>query len=94
MDKEVRALWKTRPWIGIGVALLMAYLILRSLATGVIRFESRRYSNEAEYVTWAEQPVGFALTVAMLAVFFAGATAYCVFRFRRRKNFRAEDGDA
>ena len=92
MDKDVRTLWKTRPWIGMGIAALMAYLIIRILVTGRIRFETRRYSIEPEYVTWEEQPVGYALTLLMLAVFLIGAIAYCVFRFRRRHQYRVEDG--
>lgn len=93
MDKDVRTLWKTRPWIGMGVAALMAYLFTRSLWTGTIRFESRRYSIEPEFVTWQERPLGFALTLAMLFIFFCGALAYCVFRFRRRRQYRREDDE-
>ena len=92
MDKDVRALWKTRPWIGMGVALLMLYLIIRSLLNGQVKFENRKY-GDPQYIRWEDEPVHFVIVLSILALLLLGALAFCVFRFRRRSKFMREDAE-
>lgn len=92
MDPEVRKLFKTRPWEGIVVSLGVAALLARSLLSGSIRFGNSRY-REPVVMSYQEQPTDFAIVMAVLVVVLGGAIAYTVFRFRRRWQYRREDGE-
>ena len=92
MDPEVRKLAKTRPWEGIVVSLGLAILLGHSLINGRIRFGNSRY-REPVVMRYEEQPVDFVIVMGIVGIIFLGALAYTLFRFRRRAQYRREDGD-
>jgi len=91
MDADTRKLWKTFPWIGIGVTALMAFLSIRSILSGSIRFEDSKSHEGPKYVSLEDQPFAYSMLLLMLLVFLAAGLVYCVFRIRRRNQFRLED---
>ncbi len=91
MDTDTRKLWKTFPWVGIGVTTLMGFLSARSILTGKVRFEDSRNQEGPKYVSLEDQPLAYSLILLMLIVFFTAGLVYCVFRIRRRSQFKRED---
>ena len=91
MDADTRKMWKTIPWIGIGITALMAFLSVRSILTGSIRFENSERQEGPKYISFEDQPLAYSMLLLMLLGFFAAGLAYCVFRIRRRIQFRKED---
>lgn len=90
MDPDVRKLLKTRPWEGILLTAGIGVLLLHSLLNQSIRFGNSRYRQPVT-MYWTEQPLDFAIVMAVLLVIFMASLIYTIARFRMRGSLMRED---